>query len=201
MHIESSDGATDGRGFAIMTVPGVVAVSKTNNGGQSATPPPPGVDINRLDLERLDTVNRVVEKAVGTWSLAERVRRLVLPSLLYHEIDLQHMRFLVLDDEEGEAAAVAVWEEASFEGENQSARSVQLHGLYVLPRWQRQGLGSSLLEFVSLWTGRRDIAGITARAWRESEPFFRLNGFEPLNQQSSSEDTSTVLWRSSRWMH
>lgn len=196
MHLEWNAGATDNREFAIMTSSGVLAASAMIEVGRIATRVEPGSEASRSDLDRLNAVNRVIEEAVETWGVADRVRRLALPTLLYDEVDLRHMRFLLLDDSEGEAVAFATWEDFGETGEAHSTRHLRLHGLYVLPHWQRRGLGSSLLEFVCLRAGMQGIDGILVRAWREAEAFFRRHGFETCVEPQSPESYSWLLWRS-----
>ncbi len=184
-----------------MTVPGNVSIPCAEGSGQSVARLAQGLEVNDIDRDRLDVVNDIVEEAVSSWGIADRVRRLILPSLLYNEVDLQHMRFLLLDDEGGKAVAVAIWEEIGGTDTSSRTRKVQLHGLYVRPRWQRQGLGAGILEFVGLWVGMHGLDGITVRPWRESEAFFRRHGFESASDRASPEDSSPGLWRSSQWMH
>ena len=61
--------------------------------------------------------------------------------------------------------------------------------------------GALLIILGSTEAFQYDIAGITVRAWREAQPFFRLHGFEPLGDQRSLDGRSDLLWRSSRWLH
>lgn len=185
----------------VLTPAGATAATGTIGKTRFAAHAKPHYEASRLDLERLNDVNRVVEQAVMAWSTSDRVRRLSLPLLRYSEMDLRHMKFLLLDDSAGEAVATAAWEETEADGAERGARCLQLHGLYVLPQWQRQGLGSSLLDFASLYAVSHDIDTIAVRAWREAQPFFHEHGFEPIGTQQSLNGYSELLWRSSRWMH
>ena len=55
------------------------------------------ITVQRLtpDSTALDAINRVIESAVLGWNLAERVKRLVLPSYRYTPLDVQHLSFAV----------------------------------------------------------------------------------------------------------
>jgi hypothetical protein len=46
----------------------------------------------------LDAVNAVIERAVMTWQLPERVKRLAMPSYRYGPHDLAHLHLVVADD-------------------------------------------------------------------------------------------------------
>ena len=128
------------------TAQGVAAPSKTANASEVlelarvAAEVAPGLRSSRLSFEHLQDVNRVVEQAVEGWEIADRVRRLALPSLRYTDSDLQHMRFVLLDDSAGDTIAIAAWEDCEHLERTEKAWQLELHGLYVLPQWQRQGV-------------------------------------------------------------
>ena len=130
----------------------------------------------------LHAVNGVVAAAVGTWGLPARVRRLALPSLLYGQGDLGHMHIWWLDEPGTGALAVAAWEET----DSGSEREIMLHGLYVLPRRQGEGLGSRLLSLVEQWGKAHGYDGVALRAWGVSEAFFRGHGYGREQRDGSS---------------
>jgi GNAT superfamily N-acetyltransferase len=125
----------------------------------------------------LDTINGVVAAATLSWNLTARVRRLALPSLLYNAVDLQHMCIARIDADTVGALGVALWEDTAEAGQATDKRAVLLHGLYILPHYQRHGVGTCLLELVADWARARGFESLIARAWRESESFFIARGF------------------------
>lgn len=58
----------------------------------------------------LDTINRVIEAAIMTWDLPERVKRLSLSSYYYTEQDLNHLELVVAEDGQKNIKGVAAWE-------------------------------------------------------------------------------------------
>ena len=142
----------------------------------------------------LDTVNRVVAEALLTWDLPKRVQRLALPSLLYNTADLDHMSIGLAEQPEIGGVAVAAWEEADNRDAPLRSRSVLLHGLYVTPAWQHQGLGTNLLELAKHWTSARGFDCILVCAWRESEAFFRARGFDYLDRAESPDRYPRRMW-------
>ena len=142
----------------------------------------------------LTRVNEVVAASLGSWGLPARVRRLALPSLLYDEVDLEQMS-VVLVEEPKSGVAVGAWEAAAGRDAVPGSRSVLLHGLYVIPSSQGQGLGTALLELASHWMLARGFDAITARVWRESEAFFRNRGFVPLTRSDTAGSYPRRMWR------
>ena len=60
----------------------------------------------------LETVNALIERAIDSWNLPERVKRLSLPLYHYHEHDLEFLELVVADVEAGGIVGVAAWETA-----------------------------------------------------------------------------------------
>ncbi len=143
----------------------------------------------------LDVVNCVVDQAVSSWGLPARVQRLATPALHYDATDLAHMQVILLSESDGSGVGVAAWEEAGRHEAPQQVRSVLLHGLYVVPAYQRMGLGSRLAGLVAQWSVERGFGGVTVRAWRESLPFFTAIGFEPLERADTAGLYPKRLWK------
>jgi hypothetical protein len=61
----------------------------------------------------LPEINGVVGRAIATWQLPERVKRLSLPSYRYHVHDLIHLHLVVAEDDEHALVGVAAWEPAN----------------------------------------------------------------------------------------
>ena len=143
----------------------------------------------------LHTVNRVIHESLVSWGLPERVRRLATPSLSYNETDLQHMSVILMTNAEGAGIAVAAWEEASKREVPVNARGVLVHGLYVIPQYQRRGLGTRLIELVAKRLAEHRMDGMTVRAWRDSLAFFLSRGFAPMDADSDPDTYPRRLWK------
>ena len=98
----------------------------------------------------LGAVNAVVERAVMTWKLPERVKRLAMPSYFYTAYDLKYQQIVVAEDSASGVVGVAAWESAVARDCPQGRRGLQLHGLYVRPDQQRHGIGARLLSAAAL---------------------------------------------------
>ena len=143
----------------------------------------------------LDTINDVVAEATASWGLADRVRRLALPSLYYTESDLEQMTVVLLDQPDARGVGLATWEKAGDGELSPGLRAVLLHGLYVKPEWQRLGLGTNLLEFAENWARARGQDAIALRAWRQSEPFFTARGFRPWDRGRTPDLYPRGFWK------
>ena len=160
---------------------------KTAHGDQHPGSPLRGHGVTMLHVREattadLDTINHIITESVSTWDLPERVRRLATPSLCYRNDDLAHMTVLMLEEKDSRGGiGIAAWEEANSSESDTEARAILLHGLYLLPEYQRQGLGRTLFELVEQRVRGEGFAAIAVRAWRESRGFFDALGFMPAN--------------------
>lgn len=159
------------------------------------------IEARSVTASDLDTVNQVVAQAVRSWGLPERVHRLATPALNYDSTDLAHMSMALLCESNGDGIGVAAWEEASRHQVPEGARAVLLHGLYIVPRFQRMGVGTRLADLVLQWARDRHFDGVLVRAWRDAMAFFSANGFQPVAHSEMSNQYPQHLWRpvDSRW--
>ena len=149
----------------------------------------------------LDTVNQVVAESVRSWELPERVHRLATPALNYDSTDLAHMSIALLCESNGDGIGVAAWEDASRHQVPDAARALLLHGLYIVPRYQRMGVGTRLADHVLQWARDRQFDGVVVRAWRDAMAFFAAIGFQPISHGETANQNPRNLWRAvdTRW--
>ena len=128
-------------------------------------------DLRPLYREHIEDINAVISAAVNAWPMAERVRRLSLPLLQYDAEDIRHYNLNGCFVASRALIGVVAWD-------NQC-----VHGLYVQPDYQGQGIGRTLLA-VAAQTIRRDAPPLTLRAQRVSAPFFEHVGLSPSRDPS-----------------
>lgn len=121
----------------------------------------------------LDALNGLVERAVGTWDLPERVKRLAMPTYRYTTDDLQAL-CLVGAWREHRLLGVVAWEVDPERG------LLGLHGLYVDPHWWHQGVGSTLLTHAERAAREQGLRQIQVKAQAGARDFFQRHGFEPV---------------------
>ena len=149
--------------------------------------------ISDASATELDIINEVLEAAVTGWKLSPRVLRLSLPSLRYSAADLQVMRVRLIA-ECGTPVGFSCTEPADPHDKPPGRHALMLHGLYVLPRRQRMGIGACLLADVEAIARAGGYACLTTRAWRESSTFFTALGFVPCAPAEPSA-WPRPLWR------
>ncbi len=142
--------------------------------------------LNINDANSLTAINRVVETAVGAWPLPERVRRLALPVLCYSDIDGLEFEFLGFEAA-GAVVGVAAWEVTVTSRGPQGEPGALLHGLYVHPQWQRQGVGQTLQREMGSRAAAAGAQGILLRAERVSVSYFERCGFQRVTAKPRGE--------------
>ena len=142
----------------------------------------------------LDAVNAVIEAAIRTWRLPERVKRLALPVYRYNHADLGHLNLRVVERPEG-IAGVAAWEPASPRDLPGPGAGMLLHGLYVDPGQHRRGIATRLLDDGVTAARREGRDGILVRAQADAEAFFTRLGFTRLPVRDEARDYAARLWR------
>jgi predicted N-acetyltransferase YhbS len=146
---------------------------------------------NKADLA---AINRVIERAVQTWNLPERVKRLALPTCLYNEHDLDHLHIVLAEDSIAAVIGVAAWEDAAPRDCPQGRRGLLLHGLYVDPDRQRRGTGSRLLSAAAGAAREQGYDGLLVKAQADAEGFFRSRGLQHLAVADGSRDYPNRFW-------
>jgi len=155
----------------------------------------PALLVRTAGVDDLSTVNAIVDAAVDTWALPERVRRLSAPSLRYGRVDLTHMEILLAENETGQAVGAAALEHADEIDTPEARRALLLHGLYVRPARQRSGVGAHMVRQVMGIARARGVDGVSTRVWRESEAFFVALGFVPFGDAAAASRHPRRMWK------
>lgn len=142
----------------------------------------------------LDPVNAVVEAAVMSWSLPERVKRLSLPSYRYHAHDLDHLHLVVAETSAEGIVGVAAWEPADPGDAPVGTKALLLHGIYVLPELQRGGIGSRLLEAAVEAARHAGYDGLLVKANPDAQAFFAARGLDLLPVEDPARDYPYRYW-------
>jgi predicted N-acetyltransferase YhbS len=143
----------------------------------------------------LDAINDVIERAVMSWKLAERVKRLSLPMYRYDAVDFGVLETVVAEHGNGRIVGVAAWEPGQAVDAPAGATAILLHGLYVDPGHHRKGVGSRLLAAAERAAREQGADGLLVKAQRDAEPFFLGRGFEPLPAAADGEHYPHRLWK------
>lgn len=144
----------------------------------------------------LVSLNEVVEAGVMSWKIPERVKRLAMSSYHYHANDLAHQRIVLAETEQGEVAGVVAWEPANPEELPANESGLLLHGLFVAPRFQGQGVGHRLVDAALEAVRRQKLDGLLVKAQEDAVGFYQSVGFTRLKVENPDRDYPNRLWKS-----
>ena len=157
---------------------------------------PASIVLRSADERDLDAINTVIERAVMGWDLPERVKRLALPLYRYSAYDVRVMQFRVAELPGEGITGVAAWEDADprelpdtrDEAARRTRPGLLLHGLYIDPAHQREGIGSRLLEASILAAREAGAEWLLVKAQNGAEAFFERHGMARLPVRDPDRD-------------
>jgi predicted N-acetyltransferase YhbS len=155
----------------------------------------PAINIRPATADDLPAINRVIEAAVMTWELPERVKRLSLPSYRYNEHDLQHLDMVVAETREAGITGVASWEPAADKDCPPGNTGLLLHGLYVDPTAQGVGMGTALLDEAARAARAAGVDGLLVKAQADAVAFFSRRGMQALPVEDPTRHYANRLWK------
>ncbi len=156
--------------------------------------PQAGPTVREATLSDLPAINGIVERAIATWRLPERVKRLAMPSYRYHPHDLGHLHIVVETHGDAAIAGVAAWEPAPARECPRGRRGLLLHGTYVDPAHQRRGTGTRLLAAAAAAARAQHGDGLLVKAQADATPFFSSQGLVQLPVEDPDRDYPHRFW-------
>jgi predicted N-acetyltransferase YhbS len=144
----------------------------------------------------LVAINRVIETAVMNWDLPERVKRLSLSSYRYTMTDINFLEIVVAEDDTQTIVGVAAWEEAEASDTPVENTALLLHGIYVDPAHQRQGIGTQLFERVERAVIEHHYSGLLVKAQENAVGFFLAQGMQKLAVSDPLRHYEHRFWKS-----
>lgn len=151
--------------------------------------------IRPLQRDDLEAVNAIIESCVMGWNLPERVKRLVLGSYRYNPHDLAHFDICLGETTDGRIVGVAALEEAAPPDLPTGQSGLLLHGLYVDPAHQHQGIGRRLLAAALASVRQQHKEGLLVKAQADASGFFRAQGFIDLPVENENRDYPHRWWK------
>lgn len=158
----------------------------------------PQINLRPAKKADLPAINRVITRAVNTWNLPERVKRLAMSTYLYTEYDLQHLHIELAEDSCAGVVGVAAWEAAAVRDCPQGKLGLLLHGLYVEPDQQRRGTGGRLLAAAAVAARQQGYDGVLVKAQADAEGYFNSQGLQHLAVTDASRDYPNRYWLDAR---
>jgi predicted N-acetyltransferase YhbS len=144
----------------------------------------------------LDPVNQLIKDAVMTWNLPERVKRLSISSYYYSDLDLKHLEIRVAEDDNQHIVGVIAWEEADSKDTPAGKSALLLHGIYVDPKSQQQGIGRQLFRAAEQNSQQHKYDGLLVKAQEDANAFFLSQGMTLLPVEDTSRHYANRFWKS-----
>ena len=155
-----------------------------------------GIDIRPAGQADLEAINQVIEAAVMTWHLPDRVKRLSLPAYRYDSVDLAHLDIVLAEDSRQNIIGIAAWEQATTRESPAGSKELSLHGIYVSPSHHRQGIGSKLFRVAEEAVCKHGFNGLLVKAQQGSNDFFISQGMERLQADDPQTQYANRFWKS-----
>lgn len=150
------------------------------------------VSMRQAHKADLEAINGVIDAAIMTWDLPERVKRLSLSSYHYTEIDLSHyeIQVAVQDDH---IIAVLAWDKEPHRVQQQ--RGLLLHGIYVHPDRQHHGIGTQLFQEAEKAVEEQQLDGLLVKAQKDAEAFYIARGMHKLVVADHDREFANRYWK------
>lgn len=152
------------------------------------------IKLRAASKQDLDAINTVIEAAVMNWQLPDRIKRLALPSYRYTLMDCEHLEIIVAEIPANGIVGVAGCEMAE-PGEVPGKQALLLHGLYVKPEVQHQGIGSQLFKAVEVLVKKHNCDGLLVKAQTDAVGFFEFHDMQKLATRSPQRNYAHRFWK------
>lgn len=152
------------------------------------------VTLRPAKKQDLDNINRVIEAAIMTWNLPERVKRLSLSSYRYTMFDYEHLDMLVAEDHQQNIIGIAAWEQANTKDTPENLSALLLHGIYVDPVHHHEGIGRKLFQELKQTAKQQHYDGILVKAQSGAEGFFTAMGMQLLPVDNPERQYANRYW-------
>lgn len=140
----------------------------------------------------LCALNRVIDAAVMSWELPERVKRLALDSYHYTEVDLEDYRIMLAVETDRLVGTIA-WDRQPHKRDS-GQHGLFVHGLYVLPGEWRRGIGRKLFNTAIQTALSSSLDGILIKAQKEARAFYEALGMYELPVNDSTREYAHRYW-------
>lgn len=153
------------------------------------------VHLRAASLSDLPAINQVIESAIMSWDLPERVKRLSLPSYQYNKHDLSHMQIVVAENSREDITGMYALDQVDARDRPGNESTLLLHGLYVKSDRHREGIGQALFAHAENQVHSRGETGLLVKAQPRAINFFRAQGMKQLPVQDATRDYSYLFWK------
>ena len=152
------------------------------------------VKLRPATKEDLLFINGIIEAAVMSWSLPERVKRLSMPGYRYDAAALESVEMQVASDSDGDIVGVVAWCEPDESIALDDRQSLLLHGVFVDTTSHRQGVGRKLVDTALAQAKEKSLDGLLVHVQPDALAFFQALAFEQLPVVDEEVDYKHRYW-------
>ena len=152
------------------------------------------VKLRAATSEDLLFINGIIEAAVMSWTLPERVKRLSMPAYRYDKAALEAVDMQVASDSDGDIVGVVAYCEPKEEMALQDRKALLLHGIFVDTTSHRQGVGAAMVKAIKSKAAKQEADGILVHAQPDALEFFKALKFEQLPVVDEELDYKHRYW-------
>lgn len=153
------------------------------------------VQLREVRVADLEAVNLLIRRAIDTWDLPDRVKRVSAPLYQYDELDLNFQQLMLAQGDDGAIVGVAAWEPADLLDTPAQEPAMLLHGIYVTPGLHRQGIGARLLKAAEEAVRADSFDALLVKVQAGAELFFVACGFSKLPVTDPRRDYPHRYWK------
>ncbi|MGB0866667.1 MAG: GNAT family N-acetyltransferase [Granulosicoccaceae bacterium] len=145
--------------------------------------------------EDLLFINGIVEAAVMSWALPERVKRLSMPSYRYEKSVFESVDMQLAIDPDGDIVGLVASCAPMEEQVLPDRKALLLHGIFVDATNHREGIGTELVKSVQALAAQNEYEGVLVNAQPDALAFFQALGFEQLPVVDEENDYKHRYWQ------
>lgn len=153
------------------------------------------ITLRKATIADLAAINDIIDAAVMGWSLPERVKRLALPTYRYTPHDLETLELVIAENTERQVIGIAAWGPVGPVDAIEGYSALLLHGIYVKPDQQHQGIGTQLLDAAEQAAIEKECSGLMVKAQASAAGFFLSQGMQPLEVVNEKRDYAYRYWK------
>ncbi len=139
-------------------------------------------------------INGIIEAAVMSWKLPERVKRLSMPGYRYDAASLETVDMQVASDSDGDIVGVVASCKPTEDMALNDRKALVLHGVFVDTTNHRQGVGRTLVQSVVDQARAESLDGVLVNAQPDALAFFQALEFQQLPVVDEELDYKHRYW-------
>lgn len=152
------------------------------------------VKLRSATTDDLLFVNGIIEAAVMSWALPERVKRLSMPSYRYDTKALEGVNMQLASDADDDIVGLIAWQTPTGNDVLEDRKALLLHGVFVDTPNHRHGVGRKLVACCLAAAREQALDGVLVKAQPDALDFFKALKFEQLPVIDEELDYKHRYW-------